>query len=128
MSTLLINFTLINLHIVLLRPEKNVACAVHAHILPFPDFEPLPLYNHVHNPALNKSACLSAGCFAKLDMLAPLVITDLKHYLQTSFVVSVDLPLLSATVGNFARVSASSTYLGWSAGALSLVLNRFFEL
>ena len=33
---------------------------------------------------------------SKTDVLAPLVITDLKHRLQTGFEVSVGLPLLSA--------------------------------
>ena len=31
----------------------------HAHILPFSDFEPLPLYNHVHVPA---SSLISQPC------------------------------------------------------------------
>ena len=35
-----------NLHIVLLRPEKKIG----VHILPFSNFEPLPLYNHMHVP------------------------------------------------------------------------------
>ena len=30
----------------LLRPEKHLA----SHILPYSEFEPLPLYNHVHVP------------------------------------------------------------------------------
>ena len=34
---------------------------------------------------------------SRTDVLAPLVIMDLKHRLQKGFVVSVGLPLLSAT-------------------------------
>ena len=47
---------------------------------------------------LSEQVCMSVTrCFAELDVLAPLVITDLKHHLQTGFVVSVGLPLLLAT-------------------------------
>ena len=39
---------------------------------------------------LFEQVCMSVTrCFAKLDVLAPLVIMDLKHHLQTGFVVSV---------------------------------------
>ncbi len=39
--------------------------------------------------SLNKSACLLARCFAKLDVLTPLVCADLKRLLHTALVVSV---------------------------------------
>ena len=72
--------------------------------------------------SFNKSACLSARCFAKLDVLAPLVITDLKHRLQTGFVMSVGLPLLAAMQAKYfhitLRAPAFLTSLGRSAGAL----------
>ena len=67
----------------------------------------------------DKSACLSARCFAKLDVLAPLVITDLKHHLQTGFVVSMGLPLVSAMYFHILLLAyAFSASLGQSAGAL----------
>ena len=55
----------------LLRPGKKCG-----HILPFSDFEPLPLYNHVHIPVtnmvvvkitINLQSCDSVVCqFSKL--------------------------------------------------------------
>ena len=53
------------------------------------------------------SACLSARCYAKLDMLAPLVIMDLKHHLQRGFVESMGLSLLSATLAKYFHISES---------------------
>ena len=67
-------------------------------------------------------ACLSAKFFAELDVLAPLTITDLKHRLQLGFLVTVGLPLLSATKVKYFHISlclsAFSTCLGQSAGGL----------
>ena len=49
----------------------------------------------ITNLQLFEQVCMSVTrCFAKLDMLAPLVITDLKHCLQTDL-VSMGLSLLS---------------------------------
>ena len=55
---------------------------------------------------LFEQVCMSVTrCFAELDVLAPLVITDLKHRLQTGFVVSMGLALLSATSAKYFHIS-----------------------
>ena len=47
------NFTFINLHTVIKARKK---CW---YLLPFSEFEPLPLYNHVHVPGGNEPAISS---------------------------------------------------------------------
>ena len=85
--------------------------------------------------SLNKVCMSVTRCFAELDVLALLLIMDLKHRLHTGFVVSVGLPLLSATTVkalcvyffNKPRTVGRSTHATFSHVCLALLCDCHCE-
>ena len=69
-------------------------------MLPFFDFEPLPLYNHVHIPVLHQNSSLRLSdefqnCVWQNSVIASLGLILVKKVFYHIFIVSVCLYLLS---------------------------------